>query len=266
MCIRDRSPTETVPGRRGTSTAGHRRSGDRDRLPFFPTQGPVVDVAVGGGQLHAGPGDLHGVAVDRGFEVGLGALGGQVDAAVADVDHALVGDGVLVLVDELAVVADPHRPLLRDIAVPVGGVAHQGVLLLAHHDVGAGTGDPVRVADVVAAAVGGVVGGDGVAVLLDDEVVGVGVGEDDLVAADGEVAGDVRCAVRAGRQLDPVQHRREVDLGAGRPILLGAVVQAPAAVVVLDPGPRPFHGRGGGQRDMFGDGRWGLDYRTKEYW
>src|SRR6476646_6144747 len=179
----------------------------RNCLPLVPGQCPVVDVAVGGRQLNAGPGDLDRVAVDRGLEVGPRAVRGQVDAAVADVHHALVGDGVLVLVDELAVVADPHRPLLRDVAVPVGGVAHQGGLLFAHHDVGTGTGDPVRVADVVAAAVGGVVTGDGGAVLLHHDGVRVGVGQHDLVAADGEVAGDVRGAVAARGEFHPVEVR-----------------------------------------------------------
>src|SRR6476620_5996588 len=141
--------------------------------PMIPGQRPVVDVAVVGGKFNTGPGDLDRVPVDRGLEIGLRARCGQVDATVADVDHPLVGDGALVLVDELAVVADPHRPFLRHVAVPVGGVAHQGGLFLAHHDVRAGAGDPVRVADVVAAAVGGVVAGDGGAVLLHHEAVRV---------------------------------------------------------------------------------------------
>ena len=76
-----RYQTSAGSGCSGTSTAGE-PSGHSERFPLLPGQRPVVDVAVGGGQLHAGPGDLHRVAVDRGLEVGLCALGGQVDAAV----------------------------------------------------------------------------------------------------------------------------------------------------------------------------------------
>src|SRR5664279_2581051 len=224
--------------------------------PLGPGDGPVVDVAVGGRELHAGAGDLDGGAVDRGLEVGLGVGGGQVDAAVADVVDALVCHGVLVLVDEFAVVADPDRPVFGDVGVAVGGVAHRGGFLLVHHDVDAGAGDPVRVADDVAAAVGRGVGGDGGAVLLDDHLVGVGVGEDHLVAADGEIGGDVVPAELAAAEVDAVLVRGDVHGGAGRPVVLGSPVQGrPGVAVVGDPGPAAVHVWGGGDGDVLLDER-----------
>src|SRR5664279_149538 len=124
---------------------------------------------------------------------------------MADVVHTLGGNSGLVLVDELAVVTDPHRPVLGHVGVAVGGVAHRGGLLLVHHDVDPGAGDAVRVADDVAAAVGGVVGGNRDTVLLDHHVVRVGVGEHDLVAADGEVGGDVVAAELAAAHVHAVE-------------------------------------------------------------
>jgi hypothetical protein len=56
-------------------TAAWEPSGDRRRLPLVPAQRPVVDGAVAGGQLHAGPGDPVQVTVDRRCEVGVRALG-----------------------------------------------------------------------------------------------------------------------------------------------------------------------------------------------
>src|SRR5664279_1382656 len=209
--------------------------------PLGPGDGPVVDVAVGGRELHAGAGDLDGGAVDRGLEVGLGVGGGQVDAAVADVVDALVCHGVLVLVDEFAVVADPDRPVFGDVRVAVGGVAHRGGFLLVHHDVDAGAGDPVRVADDVAAAVGR--GGGG-------------VGEDHLVAADGEIGGDVVPAELAAAEVHAVQVRGDVHGGAGRPVVLGSPVQGrPGVAVVGDPGPGAVHVWGGGDGDVLLDER-----------
>src|SRR6478609_954586 len=114
----------------------------------------------------------------------------------------LGADGVLVLVDELAVVADPDGPVL---GVAVGGVAHRGGFLLVHHDEDPGAGDSVRVADEVTAAVGGVGAGHGDAVLLHDHGVRVGVGEYDLVAADGEVAGHLVTTESAVGQLQAVE-------------------------------------------------------------
>ena len=91
---------------------------------------------------------------------------------------------------------------------------------------------------IVAAAVGGVVGGDGDAVLLDDHVVRVGVRQHDLVAADGEVAGHVVAAEDAVAELHAVEVGLDVHDGAGRPVLLGPPVQRrPGVAVVGDPGP-----------------------------
>src|SRR5664279_4877993 len=123
-------------------------------------------------------------------------------------------------VDELTVVADPYRPLLRDVRIAVPGVAHQlGLVELVHH-VDAGAGDQVGVAGVLPAPVGGRVGGDRGAVLLDDEFVRVHIRNDDLVAADGEVAGDVGGTVGRVVELQPVQLGVHVHGRAGGPVVL----------------------------------------------
>src|SRR5664279_4160991 len=70
-------------------------------------------------------------------------------------------------------------------------------------------------------------------------VVGGGVGEHHLVAADGEVGGDVVPAVLAAAEVDAAQVRGDVHGGAGRPVVLGAPVQGrPDVAVVGDPGPQ----------------------------
>src|SRR5664279_2802249 len=230
------------------------RSGGAEGRPGAPGDGPVVDVTVGRGELHARAGDLDRVAVDRGLEIGLGVLGRQVDTPVADVVHPLVGDGVLVLVDELPVVADPHGPVLGDVGVAVRGVAHRGGFLLVHHDVDPGAGDPVRVADDVPAAVGGVIGGDGDAVLLDNHVVRVRVRQHDLIPADGEVAGHLVTAEGAAAERQTVEVGFDVHGGAGRPVRLGPPVQrGPGVPVVRDPRPGTVDMRGGGDGDVLLD-------------
>src|SRR5664280_2001050 len=137
----------------GRDPAGHGQ-------PLIPRNGPVVEVTVIGGERHAGAGHLDGVSIDRRVEVFLRALGRQVDAAVTDVRVALIVNRSLVLVNELAVVADPHGPVLDDVGVAVGRVAHPGGLVLVDHHVDPGPRDPVRVADVVAATERGGIGGD----------------------------------------------------------------------------------------------------------
>ena len=117
---------------------------------------------------------------------------------------ALVGDGVLVWVDALAVVADPYRPVFDDVGVAVGGVAHRGGLLFVHHDVDAGPGDAIGVTDDVAVPEWRGVGRDRLAVALDDDLVGLRVGQHDLVAADGRVAGGVGAAVVAAAEVQAV--------------------------------------------------------------
>src|SRR5664279_6052414 len=170
---------------------------------------------------------------------------------MADVVHTLGGNSGLVLVDELAVVADPHRPVLGHVGVAVRGVAHRGGFLLVHHDVDPRPGHPVRVADDVAAAVGRFVGGHRDAVLLDAHLVRVGVGEHHLVAADGEVGGDGVAAELTTAEVNAVQVRGDVHGGTGRPVVLGTPVQRrPGVAVVGDPGPGAVHVRGGGDGDV----------------
>src|SRR6478752_5488216 len=82
-------PAETPAGQEKTSERGQRG-------PLRPRDRPVVDVPVGGRQLHGGAGDLDGVAVNRGLKIGLRIGGRQVDATVADVVHALRSHRVLV--------------------------------------------------------------------------------------------------------------------------------------------------------------------------
>src|SRR4029077_17925271 len=116
-------------------------------------------------------------------------------------------------------VADPHRPVLGDVGVAVGGVAHRGCFLLVHHDVNPGAGDPVRVADDVTTAVGRVVGGDGDTVLLHHHGVRLGVGEHDLVAADGEVGYHLVTTELSAAQVNAIQVGCDVHLRAGRPVV-----------------------------------------------
>ncbi|MCO5555082.1 hypothetical protein L7F22_008622 [Adiantum nelumboides] len=216
----------------------------RQPLPLLPAQRPVPDVAVLRRELHGGAGDLDRVAVERGVVVGLGVLDRQVHAAVGDVRGPLRGGRHRVGVDELAVVAHPHGPLLHHV-VAVLRAHHPLVGELLGDDVDARAGVAVR---VVGQAVGRRVVRDLLAVADHDHPERSGVGLDDLGAADRERRGQVLGAVAAAAVVDALERRVHGDLRARRPVLLRPPVHARAAVLVRQPAPRALDLRRG--RDL----------------
>ena len=97
----------------------------------------------------------------------------------------------------------------------------------------------------LAEAVAGGVVRDLLPVAHDDQPVAVGVRLDDLRAPDGEAARDVGPAVDAAPVVDAEELGADLHLGVRGPVLLGAVVDARAAVLVGQPAPGALDRRGG---------------------
>src|SRR6266511_2807341 len=173
-------PVSPTPGRAGAPSA--------KRRPLRPGDGPVVDVAVPGGERDAGAGDLDDVAGPGEAEEPLRVGGREVDAAVRDVGRSLLGDRPRCRVDELPTVGDPGGPLhVRGVAARVQGEAERGgvhvldPLLLDHH-VHAVVGEAAR---HLLAHRGGEVLHQRAAV-VDQQAVGRRVGHAVVPRADGE--------------------------------------------------------------------------------